>query len=373
MAATERLEILWQVVHNLPVPLRKWNRAVPADLEAVCLKCLEKDPGRRYQTVAALAADLGRWMEGRPTIARPLGVWGRSVREVRRRRSAVLVGTLIVGCLWLAGTAAYLAARPTGQGCQPDPNERSEGAAGRTPPETSPRSSGATGAEVVKTASSVGAARSLSLDVEVFTIHAQETALLELLPKVEYDAYELAAEVRHDDATAVGSVGVYVGRVAYPRSPRDLHFLVHLTFNSVRAEAPVELPAKGVVRPGLTNRVDLALRLLADKDVDSEVSLGTRISGPKVPALGKYNNRWFPLSVRVSPAGVSATFGGERIELSRDEIAELIDLGPADRPGAAPRGPSIRTRPVRPQGGLGLFLRSGPRPSGTTVSARLNP
>ena len=198
-------------------------------------------------------------------------------------------------------------------------------------------------------------------DDDLFTIHTQETVLLELLPGVDYGSYELAAEVRHDDATAVGCVGLYVGRVTYPRTPNDLHFLVHLTFNAVRADAPVQLPAPGAVQPGRMNRVNLALRLLADRDPDSCVSLGTRISGPEVPALGKKNNRWFSLAVRVSPDGILATFDGERIELNPEEIADLVEQGLPIVRARHPGDASIQNvRPAfDPRGGLGLFLRSG--------------
>ena len=84
-------------------------------------------PGRRYQSAGELADDLRRWLDGLPTVARPLGVWGRSVRRVRRRRSAVLVGALIAVCFLSAGTAAYLAARPpakTEGAGKPTPDER---------------------------------------------------------------------------------------------------------------------------------------------------------------------------------------------------------------------------------------------------------
>src|SRR5262245_609531 len=66
---------------------RRLNRAVPRDLEAVCLKCLEKDASRRYAGCASLAEDLGRWLVGAPTAARPLGAGERLLRWMRQNRA----------------------------------------------------------------------------------------------------------------------------------------------------------------------------------------------------------------------------------------------------------------------------------------------
>ncbi len=92
-----------QSLSQEPVGVRALNPAVPVDLETVCLKCLEKDPIRRYPSALALAADLQRFLDGRPVIARPVGPLGRSRRWIARNQ--VVTGLLVaVAVAIIAGT-----------------------------------------------------------------------------------------------------------------------------------------------------------------------------------------------------------------------------------------------------------------------------
>lgn len=72
-----------------PAPLRRTNAHVPRDLEAICLKCLEKDPARRYPSAEALACDLEAHLAGMPTVARPPGNWKRGLKWTRRHPTTV--------------------------------------------------------------------------------------------------------------------------------------------------------------------------------------------------------------------------------------------------------------------------------------------
>jgi hypothetical protein len=72
-----------QILRDQPASPRKLNGRIPHDLETICLKCLEKEPNRRYQTTAELAEDLNRYLGGQPVLARPVGVIGRLWRWYR--------------------------------------------------------------------------------------------------------------------------------------------------------------------------------------------------------------------------------------------------------------------------------------------------
>src|SRR5262249_21260265 len=80
-----RLEVLRRVREQDPAKLSALNPLVNRDLETVCLKCLQKDPSRRYASAEALAEDLERWLRGEAIQARRVSTWERVGKWVRRR------------------------------------------------------------------------------------------------------------------------------------------------------------------------------------------------------------------------------------------------------------------------------------------------
>jgi serine/threonine protein kinase len=77
-------ETVQQMIHNEPAPPTRLRPDVPPELDAICLQCLEKQPGRRYASAAALADDLSRFLEGKPVTAVPPGEGERLARLASR-------------------------------------------------------------------------------------------------------------------------------------------------------------------------------------------------------------------------------------------------------------------------------------------------
>ena len=98
------MDTLSQVVNDEPPPPRSLNADAPVDLESICLKCLEKDSARRYPTARELEADLGRFLDGDPVLARPANALRRTMSWLRRHRwvASAAVSALM---LTLAGLA----------------------------------------------------------------------------------------------------------------------------------------------------------------------------------------------------------------------------------------------------------------------------
>jgi WD40 repeat protein/tRNA A-37 threonylcarbamoyl transferase component Bud32 len=105
--ASTTLETLRRTEAEEPTPPRRLDPRLPRDIETLCLKCLEKDPTRRYASAQELAEDVRRFLAGEPVRARPAPAWRRAAKWARRRPAAAAL--FLVSALALAAAVAGLA------------------------------------------------------------------------------------------------------------------------------------------------------------------------------------------------------------------------------------------------------------------------
>jgi eukaryotic-like serine/threonine-protein kinase len=103
-------ETIEQVKTTEPVPPSRLVPGVPRDVETICLKCLRKEPGKRYETAEALADDLRRFLDGRPILARPTSGVERAWRWCRRNRLVAAMTGIAAAALVMLAVGATVAA-----------------------------------------------------------------------------------------------------------------------------------------------------------------------------------------------------------------------------------------------------------------------
>jgi hypothetical protein len=96
---------------DAPAP-RTLNSAVPAEPNTIILKCLEKDPDRRYATALALAEDLRRWLNCEPILAKPAGIVTKFRKWIQRHpATAGLMGVIALAVVSLSGVGLWYQGR----------------------------------------------------------------------------------------------------------------------------------------------------------------------------------------------------------------------------------------------------------------------
>ncbi|WP_279341643.1 serine/threonine-protein kinase [Geothrix sp. SG200] len=109
------LEVLGAIAaHEVP-SMRGPGLDIPRDLEAITLKCLEKERGHRYESARALAEDLDRFLAGDPVLARPTGLWYRVQRKLRKHRQLAAVGAVAALAVLVALGVAVKTRRDAGR------------------------------------------------------------------------------------------------------------------------------------------------------------------------------------------------------------------------------------------------------------------
>jgi serine/threonine-protein kinase len=347
--ADSKFETLVMVRSVEPEPPSRWRPGVPAALEGVCLRCLEKSPSRRYPSAQALADDLGRWLDGeKPRDG--LSRLTRALRRARGYRKALLGGGAAL--LIVLALVAALSARRGSATRREAEAVRSELALGRPV-----RLIGETGRPRSYRWLEGGSDSRLTLAPDGATrLHTYTTALVELVADPQWPRYRLSAQIRHEQSDISGTVGLYVARAAQTLGPRLVHRLVRVRFNNVRGDTDV--------RRFLPNGDNLPARRLPVKlewqffSSDGESpGVDWRISGaagPQLDVLGANNGVWNDLEVVVTPERITALWNGQPFGV---DVVELVKR--SER--SLTENPQIRglQSSFNPQGGIGLILREG--------------
>jgi serine/threonine-protein kinase len=331
------------------------------DLEAVCLKCLEKDPRRRYASAAALADDLESWLQGRATQARPLGPVARLLRAARRHpwRTAAVVAALLA--LVLLPAALYYRDPDRPLTALESRLERGESVS------LIPSPAGPAWSDLVLGKEAAVLTPGQRAPLEEFSFSSVAESYLELARNPRQERYRLRAQVRHWRGIHGGKVGVYFLRGSVPVPEGTAHWFYYLAFNDQVSDVenfknnilpnlppgarPPPIPAGNPVLLGACLFGEVAGRLRVDFCPPRHGRL--TFTPPRLQTeVG-----WRELVVDVRPEGFTANWDGKLVaevgaaDLERDARALQDQLGTLTS-----GGPRVE---FSLRGSLGLYVSNG--------------
>ncbi len=210
----DKYSIIQRVLTLEPAAPRTVRRDAPAELEAICLKCLDKDPAKRYRAAKELAEDLARWRNGESTVARPLTRRRRAWRRIKRSWKPLTAALVLLSGV---GIALAVVAR---QGKPPDP----------APPVAEIEAALRRGETVALIGASgppkyqrwvVGTGiMSDAQPNQPLLVECHETGMLELTPDSHNDRFRLTAEFKQDASLSPeSSAGIYFSHKLGPAGP----------------------------------------------------------------------------------------------------------------------------------------------------------
>jgi serine/threonine protein kinase len=322
------LELMESIRKSEPRNLRRFRPGLQRDLEAVVLKCLEKDPARRYCTAQALADDLENVRLRRPTQARPLA-WPNKLWRRSRQNARVIVATLSAACL--IGLCSWIYFANHGTTDHPkDPNAwklevvetlEKQGKVNLIGPNGGPRGyHWLIGEDKTKVTAKEG---------EPFWVNASDDfALIQLMPKVPVERYRLSADIQHEIDAGSGQVGLFFCETILPlvkdtdiTPPRAV---MSFLFNEFQPSGRFELR--------YFDRMDY----------------GASSPGPsKRFTLESLPKQWRHFEVTITPDDVEGKFGD--VEIPKQKWNDLH----------MPRNPKGLPLRLDPRGSLGLWIYMG--------------
>jgi Protein kinase domain len=296
-----------------PTRLGKVRPDVPAELEGIVQRCLQRKPTRRYLSAAALADDLARWQRGERIPKQWPILWVAAMLAL----IAVVAGSVAAAVYLRPGSNSPDPVSPPG----PKPEEEIAKllVGGLGPPRQQFRwVTGEKDAQIVS-----------GEPGEPFTLRSDDTSVLELMPASPWGHYRLEAKVTHRNSKD-GSAGIVIGHVEVKAAKDPHHVFWCLTFSEEgqwRGTRGMSIGSYGTAYSSFP--------------ID-------RSAFEFPPSAGSERS----LALEVDSAGVSAYWGTERFAFANPGTAKLHVESILD----SPRNPE---KEALPQGGIGLVVRKG--------------
>jgi tRNA A-37 threonylcarbamoyl transferase component Bud32 len=333
-------EALWDAIRTAdPEPPRSLRPDLDRGLETIILKCLEKDPARRYGAAGELADDLARWQRGEPILARPEPWPGRAGRALRRHPR--LVAALVLLGFVAGGTSLFLYLSDPERALRSAQARLARGDPATLVPGTGPPPWCAVrcGQESTKVSTEPD---------RPFTVYAWELGLVELLRDPQRARFLYRAEVQSNADPETGQAGIYFGYSRHPAAAgaRGVdHSFVALWLGGAS-------DGQGATR----SRVRLDLRDFHEpKPFDDRPAncLDKMFPGPAGPNA---EAPWHRLAVEVAPEATRA-FCDEHF---LGEVSQAMVLQQTREITHRMTGPDLSFTPdFRPRQPLGLLVRYG--------------
>ncbi len=364
------LDLLRRVSGSPPERPSRSRKDVPRDLETIVLTCLEKEPGRRYASAAALETDLRRWMDGKPPLGRP-ELWRRRLGRWARRHKVWTAVAALVPLVAFAGLIAW-------PQLFPDPDRIVKEEMARIAAGKSVTIIGEKGGPAWSRFRTGGQFATTDVTPDgVFHVRASGgLALLEVLPEAGVDSYRFHAQLRHETGESITRVGLYVGAHEYATSRGGVHSFVELIFNDIALETDLfQQQLKN--RPDLMNLpmppgnpvpfnpVQLQPHFWSDPKYGADWDCTCRGAASNLVApAGRFANTWRTLTIVVTPGGVRGSWEngqpiGGLLTKADLESAAADQLAARPRTQAQGQGGQEASAAFVPRGGMGLLVRNG--------------
>jgi serine/threonine-protein kinase len=350
-------QLFHAILNRIPSPPSAHRPDVDRFLEAICLTCLEKDPGRRYPSAHALAEALDRWLRGEsvPFTPAPVRRPGR-----RRLRTGLLVA---IPLLALATMVVFLLTGLGRTGDDPEP----PGPDNATAPDSLAQLQGKLKQHQPVTlvgdgglpkwhrwcVDEAGLAQPDPGD-KALAFHTLGLSLLELVPDPQCGHYRLTAEVRHDDSPDIGEVGLFFGYQSADAVGQTCHIFYTLAFADRGINATGFLTPQGEKASAFRMQFRL-VEPHKEGNFQPKATIGKELFfQAALPKFGQ-SSPWRRLAVEVHPEYVKTFWCGDGGELTVIDQQPLTKLTLHARALLPPSRLKDFPVPCQARTGLGLY------------------